>query len=81
MFYVLTCQETAELQKKQQWYQQNQVNMQKDDEEEYMEYCSEAMFRINILQLRLNRHKDMAPMKYMALEQKLRTDSRLSEFF
>ncbi|PIK54162.1 putative coiled-coil domain-containing protein [Apostichopus japonicus] len=73
--------ETAELQKKQQWYQQNQVNMQKDDEEEYMEYCSEAMFRINILQLRLNRHKEMAPMKYMALEQKLRTDGRLSEFF
>ena len=48
-------QETAELQKKQQWYQQNQVNMQKEDEEEYLEYCSEAMFRIHILELRLNR--------------------------
>lgn len=48
-------QETNELQKKQAWYQQNQVSMQKDDEEEYLNYCSEAMFRIHILELRLNR--------------------------
>ncbi|XP_067680734.1 dynein regulatory complex subunit 7-like [Haliotis asinina] len=73
--------ETQELQKKQGWYQQNQVSMQKDDEEEYLNYCSEAMFRIHILELRLNRHKEMAPHKYMALEQKLRSDNRLSEYF
>ncbi len=29
--------------------------MLKDDEEEYLNYCGEAMFRINILELRLNR--------------------------
>ncbi|XP_005093754.1 dynein regulatory complex subunit 7 [Aplysia californica] len=73
--------ETQELQKKQAWYQQNQVSMSKDDEEEYLNYCSEAMFRIHILELRLNRHKEMAPHKYMALEQKLRTDPRLAEYF
>ncbi|GFR82652.1 dynein regulatory complex subunit 7-like [Elysia marginata] len=72
--------ETQELQKKQAWYQQNQVSMSKDDEEEYLNYCSEAMFRIHILELRLNRHKEMAPHKYMALEQKLRTDPRLAEY-
>ncbi|ELT88762.1 hypothetical protein CAPTEDRAFT_129343 [Capitella teleta] len=73
--------ETQELQKKQAWYQQNQVSMQKDDEEEYLNYCSEAMFRIHILELRLNRHKEMAPQKYMALDQKIRSDQRLAEFF
>lgn len=73
--------ETQELQKKQAWYQQNQVSMQKDDEEEYLNYCSEAMFRIHILELRLNRHKEMAPQKYMQLEQKIRADVRLSEYF
>ncbi|XP_033625449.1 dynein regulatory complex subunit 7-like [Asterias rubens] len=73
--------ETAELQKKQNWYQQNQVNMHKDDEEEYLAFCSEAMFRIHILELRLNRHKENAPHKYMALEQRLRTDTRLSDHF
>jgi len=73
--------ETQELQKKQAWYQQNQVSMQKDDEEEYLNYCSEAMFRIHILEVRLNRHRDMAPHRYMELEQKLRSDPRLAEFF
>ena len=47
--------ETAELQRKQQWYQQNQVSMLKEDEDEYLSYCAEAMFRIHILELRLNR--------------------------
>ncbi|XP_070577144.1 dynein regulatory complex subunit 7-like [Ptychodera flava] len=73
--------ETSELQKKQNWYQQNQVSMNKEDEEEYLNYCSEAMFRIHILELRLNRHKETAPLKYMALEQKIRNDQRLSEYF
>ena len=39
--------------KKQQWYQQNQVSMLKDDEEDYVAYCTEAMFKIHILELRL----------------------------
>ncbi|XP_052769766.1 dynein regulatory complex subunit 7-like [Mya arenaria] len=73
--------ETQKLQKKQAWYQQNQVNMLKDDEEAYLEYCSQAMFRIHILELRLNRHKDQAPHKYMMLEQTLRQDPRLAEYF
>ena len=47
--------ETQELQKKQQWYQQNQVQMSKEDEEDYLSYCSEAMFRIQILEQMLNR--------------------------
>ena len=54
-------QETQELQRKQTWYQQNQVSMQKDDEEAYLAYCSEAMFRINILELRLNRFVTSSP--------------------
>ncbi|KAH3848102.1 hypothetical protein DPMN_090451, partial [Dreissena polymorpha] len=73
--------ETQKLQKEQAWYQQHQVNMTKDDEETYLEYCSQAMFRIHILELRLNRHKDQAPHKYMFLEQTLRTDARLAEYF
>jgi len=71
--------ETAELHKRQQEYQQKQVAMTKDDEEEYFNYCSEAMFRIHILEMRLNRHKQIAPNKYMQMEQKLRSDPRLSK--
>lgn len=55
---LLACvphQETQELQKKQQWYQQNQLSMTVEDEEAYIAYCSDAMFRIRILEMRLNR--------------------------
>ncbi|XP_070616801.1 dynein regulatory complex subunit 7 isoform X2 [Erythrolamprus reginae] len=72
--------ETQELQKKQQWYQQNQLNMTLEDEDAYLNYCSEAMFRIRILELRLSRHKERAPLKYIALEEKLSKDPRLCEY-
>jgi len=69
--------ETDALQKKQMWYQENQMNMTKEDEDEYLNFCSEAMFRIHILELRLTRHKEMAPQKYMFLDERLRDDNRL----
>ena len=30
--------------------------MSREDEQEYLEYCADAMFRIHILELRLNRY-------------------------
>ncbi|XP_007670184.2 dynein regulatory complex subunit 7 isoform X2 [Ornithorhynchus anatinus] len=72
--------ETKDLQKKQQWYQENQVTMTVEDEDAYLSYCSEAMFRIRILELRLNRHKEQAPQKYLALEEKLFKDPRLVDY-
>ncbi|XP_067895745.1 dynein regulatory complex subunit 7 isoform X2 [Heterodontus francisci] len=68
--------EAMELQSKQQWYQQNQISMTKEDEQAYLAYCSEAMFRIHILEMRLNKHKETAPIKYLALEEKIRKDAR-----
>ncbi|KAM9470536.1 dynein regulatory complex subunit 7 [Clarias gariepinus] len=69
--------ETQELLQKQQWYQQNQDNLTKEEEEKYLAYCSEAMFRIQILKLRLSRHKESAPQRYQALDKKLKQDLRL----
>ncbi|KAM4017283.1 dynein regulatory complex subunit 7 [Anomaloglossus baeobatrachus] len=71
--------ETQELQKKQQWYHQNQPSLRREDEEAYLEFCSEAMFRIQILETRLNRHKRLAPQKYLTLEDRLNKDTRLCE--
>ena len=69
--------ETAQLQSKQQEYQQKQVQMSKADEEAYRSWCADSMFRIQILEMRLNRHKLMAPQKYAQLDQKLKSDARL----
>ncbi|XP_036688335.1 dynein regulatory complex subunit 7 isoform X3 [Balaenoptera musculus] len=71
--------ETQELQKQQQWYQENQVTLTPEDEDLYLSYCSQAMFRIRILEQRLNRHKELAPLKYLAMEEKLYKDPRLVE--
>ncbi|KAL4623510.1 dynein regulatory complex subunit 7 [Arapaima gigas] len=70
--------ETQELQYKQMWYQKHQLTMSKEDEAAYLAYCTEVMFRIHVLKLRLTRHKDKAPQKYLALEEKLRRDPRLT---
>ena len=72
--------ETYQLKQKQSWYQQNQTTMTKEEEEEYSSSCSEDYFKIQILEQRLNRHKELAPQKYLALESRLRSDTRLSDF-
>ncbi|CAL8075052.1 unnamed protein product [Calicophoron daubneyi] len=71
--------ETDNLQKKQQWYQLNQISLSKDDEQDYIQYCNDATFRITTLESMLAKHKQTAPQKYMALERKLRSDPRLSD--
>ena len=47
--------ETGELQRKQAWYKASQGSLTKENEAEYISYCNDAMFRIHILERRLNR--------------------------
>ncbi|KAJ8272217.1 hypothetical protein COCON_G00110760 [Conger conger] len=68
------------LEEKQLWYQKNRLSMNKQDEEEYLSFCSKAMFEIHTLKLRLSRQKEDAPQKYQALDQTLRQDPRLAKF-
>ncbi|XP_056137908.1 dynein regulatory complex subunit 7 [Lampris incognitus] len=70
--------EIQKLQQKQQWYQQNQLTMTNDEEDEYLAYCSETMFRIRVLNLHLTRHKNSAPRKYLSLDEQLKRDPRLA---
>lgn len=74
-------EETRELQQLQNWYLQNQISIQKADEQEYIAKCSAAMFRIHILEVRLDRHKELAPRKYMEMEERIHRDPRLAEYF
>ncbi|NXT26883.1 DRC7 protein, partial [Syrrhaptes paradoxus] len=68
-----------ELQKEQQWFQENRNQLSAEEEDEFLTRCSEAMSRIHIVAQRLNREKQMAPLKYLALKEKLRKDPRLAE--
>ncbi|KAM9269024.1 dynein regulatory complex subunit 7-like [Cariama cristata] len=68
-----------ELQKKHQWFQENRNQLSAEEENDFLTRYSETMFRIHILAVRLNREKQTAPQKYLALEEKLRKDPRLAE--
>ncbi|KAF1398428.1 Dynein regulatory complex subunit 7, partial [Spheniscus magellanicus] len=68
-----------ELQKKDQWFQERKNQLSAEEEDDFLARYSETMFHIHILALRLNREKQTAPQKYLALEEKLRKDPRLAE--
>ncbi|NXG64966.1 DRC7 protein, partial [Hemiprocne comata] len=70
-----------ELQMKEQWFQEKRDQLSAEEEGDFLTRYSEVMFHNHILALRLNREKQMAPQKYLALEEKLRKDPRLAEHF
>ncbi|XP_074769198.1 dynein regulatory complex subunit 7 isoform X2 [Athene noctua] len=72
-------QAVEELQKKNQWFQQNRNRLTAEEEDDFLTHHSETMSHIHTLKLRLNREKQTATQKYLALEEKLHKDPRLSE--
>uniref|UniRef100_A0A8C4PX23 Dynein regulatory complex subunit 7 n=1 Tax=Eptatretus burgeri TaxID=7764 RepID=A0A8C4PX23_EPTBU len=72
-------QEMALLLEKQQWFKNN-VYLSKEDEEEYHNFCTQTMFRIHVVEIRLNRLKENGPKKFRALEEKLKTDPRFASY-
>lgn len=75
-----TEREQRALQEKQEWFKQHQASLSRDQEEEYVNFCAEANFRIKILAQRLKNHKAAAAERYAALERQLRSDPRLAPF-
>jgi len=69
--------ENALLSKKQAAFQRNRDHMDPSDEAEYERYCQEAMFRIQILEQRLDRHTELSLQKYAEMDARLRDDPRL----
>jgi len=71
-------EENAALSKRQATFQRNRDHMEAADEAEYERYCQEAMFRIQILEQRLDRHTELSLHKYAEMDARLRNDARLS---
>jgi hypothetical protein len=68
--------ENAKLGRKQEQFQRSQREGDLSTEE-YEKYCTEAMFRIQILEQRLAKHEESALKKFSDLDSKLGTDPRL----
>lgn len=69
-------EENSKLAKRQEQFQRSQREGDYSTED-FEKYCTEAMFRIQILENRLSAHEDAAPQKYAALDAKLMSDPRL----
>eukprot|EP00635_Sarcinochrysidales_sp_CCMP3193_P007075 CAMPEP_0118917042 /NCGR_PEP_ID=MMETSP1166-20130328/16959_1 /TAXON_ID=1104430 /ORGANISM="Chrysoreinhardia sp, Strain CCMP3193" /LENGTH=703 /DNA_ID=CAMNT_0006857059 /DNA_START=352 /DNA_END=2463 /DNA_ORIENTATION=+ len=70
-------EENSKLAKKQAMFQRNQRENDPSAEEEFERICSEAMFRIHILEQRLASHEECALQKFQELDLKLSADKRL----
>uniref|UniRef100_A0A8C8B725 Dynein regulatory complex subunit 7 n=1 Tax=Otus sunia TaxID=257818 RepID=A0A8C8B725_9STRI len=68
-----------QLQKKNQWFQKNRNRLSAEEEDDFLTRYSETTSHIHTLVLRLNREKQTASQKYLALEEKLHQDPRLAE--
>ncbi|GBG34883.1 Dynein regulatory complex subunit 7 [Hondaea fermentalgiana] len=73
-------EENAQLAKRQAAFQRSRDHVDGADIE-FERFCSEAMFRIQILEQRLARHEESALSVYANLDQKLRSDPRLEILF
>lgn len=69
-------EENAKLARKQEQFQRSQREGDLSTDE-YEKYCTEAMFRIQILEQRLASHEEAALRKYADLDAKLSNDPRL----
>ncbi|KAJ3026471.1 UNVERIFIED_CONTAM: hypothetical protein HDU68_005603 [Siphonaria sp. JEL0065] len=68
---------TAEYQRRQLAYSRNADSMTVEETDEYVKFCNDSLFKIQILEKRLAKHKEAAPEKYIELDAKLKADARL----
>lgn len=69
--------ENAALAKRQAAFQRSQREHDQGTDEEFERFCSETMFRIQILEQRLAAHEETALHKYAELNQRVHDDPRL----
>lgn len=58
---------SEQLQTRKSWYRQNHENLSPEEEAIYFQQVNEDMFKIRTLEIRLTRHKELAPLRYEAL--------------
>merc|ERR1712205_116865 len=69
--------EKRALSDKQKWYLEHQSTLRPEQEEEYVNYSSELIFRIGILEKRLVEHREDSRKQEYILENRLHNDERL----
>ncbi|KAK3909337.1 Dynein regulatory complex subunit 7 [Frankliniella fusca] len=73
--------EKERLQELNRWYEENQEKLSPEQEDKHLMETQRINFLLHTLQIRLERHRDLAPQRYLALEACLRADPRLSVLY
>lgn len=76
MYYAIP-QCTEAIQAKHKIYQDQMNVMSREEEEEHLAEVSRLVFRLHALEARLDRHKYLAPLRFIQLENLLQNDRRL----
>ncbi|XP_049785904.1 dynein regulatory complex subunit 7 [Schistocerca cancellata] len=66
------------LQAKSVWMEEERDSVTAGEEEEYLGSVNETKFHLHTLEIRLNRHRENAPLRYLQMESYLRGDKRLA---
>ncbi|CAH1954876.1 unnamed protein product [Acanthoscelides obtectus] len=66
-----------QLQTLQNWYTANHDNLNPVEEAAYFEKVNDKMFYLKTLEMRLTRHKDLAPLRYRQMEEFLKRHPQL----
>lgn len=74
-------QEKERLQEMNKWYEENQEKLSPGQEDNHIEESRNLGFLLRTLQIRLERHRNLAPQRYLALEACLRADPRLAVLY
>eukprot|EP00698_Gefionella_okellyi_P026082 TRINITY_DN9839_c0_g1_i1.p1 TRINITY_DN9839_c0_g1~~TRINITY_DN9839_c0_g1_i1.p1 ORF type:complete len:1237 (+),score=282.14 TRINITY_DN9839_c0_g1_i1:1605-5315(+) len=74
-------QETEELHRRQAVYQRDRERLDHHEEEEYIRFCNQAMFRIEVLEKRLREHTNNALRRYASMSEQIRADRRFEALF
>lgn len=72
--------ERSEYRQKSDYLYHHRSHMTKKQKDEYAEYFKKADFKIRALDMMLNRHKESARARYLALEERLKSDPRLAVY-
>ncbi|KAG8238316.1 hypothetical protein J437_LFUL017893 [Ladona fulva] len=70
--------EKHNLSEKQKWFEENQHILTRTEKEAYSIYCSNKIFHIHTMEMRLQKHQAQFSIRCKKLENYLKNDSRLS---
>jgi hypothetical protein len=70
-----------DIEAKSKWYEEQRDNLTEAEEDAYLKAIAEKSFQLHVMEIHLARLRDLAPMRYQALEAFFHADRHLSVLY